>query len=367
MRNLLVAFLLILSPTAASAQPAAVDSVGTALAGGHNGGVVVGWLDEDRTETRGFGSVDSTGQRPTARTLFEIGSVTKALTGLLLADAIERGLVDADTPVRSLLPDTVDWTYADSVAALAQTMTLEHLATHRSGLPRLPSNLRAVMASPQDPYAAYGDSALYAALDDAVLPRAPGTRYEYSNLGMGLLGHLLARRADTTYAALVRRRITAPLGLSDTRIHLTDAQQSRFAQGHNRAGAPAPPWHFDALAGAGALRSTAADMLAFLQEVRRALAADRDTASRLQRAMQRAATPQASTDGDSTRVGFGWHQFSWNGHEVLGHTGGTGGFRSVVALDRTTGHGVVVLVSTAVSSRQVAEAGKGLLRALRSH
>lgn len=235
--------LLLLGEAPARGQPTAViDSIGEALAENHPGGAVIGLLHDDTTAVHAFGAVDTTGTRPTARTLFEIGSITKTFTGLLLSDAIERGRLRPADPVRQYLPDSVRWTQPDSAQTSGwdSAITLGHLATHRSGLPRLPSNLNAE-ASPWDPYATYGDSALYAFLDGYVLPRAPGSGYEYSNLGMGLLGHLLARRADTTYAALVRRRITEPLGLSDTRIHLSSSQNARFAQGHSRAGAPLAP------------------------------------------------------------------------------------------------------------------------------
>jgi CubicO group peptidase (beta-lactamase class C family) len=349
-----------------TAQPApVVDSVGAVLSEGHEGSVVIGLLDGGHTAVHGFGRVDRTSRRPTARTMFEIGSVTKTVTGLLLADAIERDVVEASTPVRALLPDSVAWTYADSVAGAPPTMTLAHLATHRSGLPRLPTNLNAA-ARPADPYAAYGDSALYAFLDGYTVPRPPGARYVYSNLGMGLLGHLLARRADTTYAALVRRRVAAPLGLSDTRVYLSADQQRRFVQGHNRAGAPTSAWHFEALAGAGALRSTARDLLAYLRAHRRALAAAPDTASARTRAMVRALRPGASGPQADTRLGFAWHITLHDGRPVAWHSGGTGGFRSFVGLDRETGHGAVVLVGTAVSSRAVIENGLRLLEALRS-
>jgi CubicO group peptidase (beta-lactamase class C family) len=349
------------SPQVACGQPApAVDSIGQALVENHPGGAVIGLLRGDTTAVHAFGTVDSTGRSPTARTVFEIGSVTKTFTGLLLADAIERDELELSTPVGALLPDSVSLDTADST-----TVTLGHLATHRSGLPRLPANLGAT-ARPWDPYAAYGDSALYAFLDGRSLPRAPETSYQYSNLGAGLLGHLLARRADTTYAALVRRRITGPLGLADTRTRLTDAQRLRFAQGHTRTGASTSPWHFDALAGAGALRSTPADLLSYLRAHRRALTADPDTATTLHRAMRRATTVHAPTDRENTRVALGWHQSTREGHEVLWHNGGTGGFRSLAALDRDTGHGVVVLVSAALSSRRVLEAGMTLLRILRS-
>jgi CubicO group peptidase (beta-lactamase class C family) len=183
---------------------------------------------------------------------------------------------------------------------------------------------------------------------------------------MGLLGHLLARRADTTYGALVHRRITGPLGLSDTRLRLTDDQEERFAQGHDRLGFRVPPWHFEALAGAGALRSTAADMLDYLQAHRRALRTDPDTASALGRAMQSPLAPRASAGSDGTRVGFGWHETTRDGHRMVVHTGGTGGFKSIALLDRTTGHGAVVLINAALASERVAEAGFALIEALRS-
>ena len=354
-----------LGSTSVCGQPAPVtDSIGRTLAEDQPGAVVLGLLHEDTTSVHAFGAIDSTGASPTAQTLFEIGSITKTFTGLLLAEQIERGQLRPSTPVAQLLPDSVALARADSAGPA--TMTLAHLATHRSGLPRLPSNLRAVASSRLDPYAAYGDSALYAFLDDYPLPRAPGAKYEYSNLGMGLLGHLLVRRADTTYAALVRRRVTEPLGLSDTRIHLTDGQDGRFAQGYNRVGVPTPPWHFEALAGAGALRSTATDMLAYLRAHRTALRADADTASTLIRAMQRSLTPRAATDSESTRIGFAWHELRRDGDRILVHTGGTGGFRSFVGLDRATGRGAVVLVSTALSSTRVAGAGLRLIDALRA-
>ncbi|MFB6271700.1 MAG: serine hydrolase domain-containing protein [Salinibacter sp.] len=360
--GLIAAGLLFAGPVVAQPAPGIVDSVGHALAEGP-GGAAIGLLRDDRSSTHTYGAVDSTGTAPTAHTLFEIGSVTKTFTGLLLAERIEQGRLQPTTPVSELLPDSVEITRADSVGDAP--MTLAHLATHRSGLPRLPTNLREGDFSRLDPYAAYGDSALYAFLDDYTLPRASGTQYEYSNLGMGLLGHLLAHRADTTYAALVRRRIADPLGLSDTRVDLMAEQEERLAQGYNRLGVPTPPWHFAALAGAGALRSTAADMLAYLRAHRRALRAALDTSSRLERAMRRALRPHAATDSDSTRIGLGWHETQHGGHRIVWHNGGTGGFRSFVGLDRATGRGVVVLVNTALPSATVDEAALRLLKHLR--
>ncbi len=361
--GLFLTVLLCAGPAKAQPVPSAVDSIGRALVEDHPGGAVIGLLHDDETSVHPFGAVDTAGTKPTARTIFEIGSITKTFTGLLLAERVEQGRLRPETPVASLLPDSVTVTRADSVGDAP--MTLVHLATHQSGLPRLPSNLEAVMDSPQDPYAAYGDSALYAFLDGHTLSRTPGTHYQYSNLGAGLLGHLLARRADTTYAALVRRRIADPLGLSDTRIHLSDEQTNRLAQGHNHLGFPASPWHFEALAGAGALRSTVADMLAYLRAHRMALQAAPDPASVRSRALRHALTPQAETGRKNVRVGFGWHETIQDGHRIAWHNGGTGGFKSFVGLDRATGRGVVVLVGASLPSETVDGAALRLLKHLR--
>lgn len=322
----------------AQSHAAAIDSLGRGLSEGRPGAVVIGVWIGGEPAVHGFGAVDSTGTPPTAQTIFEIGSITKTFTGLLLADAVERGAVQPGAPVRRFLPDSLR--RANSAAA---PITLTHLATHRSGLPRLPSNLRAsVRANPSDPYAKYDQDALYAYLKETGLSRASNAAYAYSNLGMGLLGHVLARRADTSYAALVQRRVAVPLSLPDTRIRLTPTQRGRFAQGHDATGRPAPPWHFPTLAGAGALRSTPADMLAY---ARAHLTASDTTA--LGRAMLRATAAHAPTDQQSTRIGYGWHRTTRGAHTIVWHNGGTGGFSSFIGMHPESRRAVVLLAGIA--------------------
>lgn len=339
--------------------PAFIDSLGQRLVAGHPGGAVIGIVDDGQRTVAGFGAADTVGTRPTARTLFEIGSITKTFTGLLLAEAIERGAVQLSDPATRYLPDTLNGPMHER-----GPITLGQLVTHRSGLPRLPANLQPI-PDPTDPYAHYTVGDLYAFLDGYRPARPPDSAYAYSNLGMGLLGHVLARRADTSYAALVQQRIATPLGLADTRITLTADPQRRFARGYNPAGAPTPPWHLPALAGAGALRSTAADMLTYL----RAHLAPPDT-TRLGRARQRATTPVAPADlGDNaafagTRIGYGWHVTPRDGQTITWHNGGTGGFSSFAGFNRATGHGVVVLVSTGGIARTATETGFTLLTRL---
>jgi CubicO group peptidase (beta-lactamase class C family) len=190
---------------------------------------------------------------PDDRTLYEIGSVTKVFTALLLADAVVRGEVTLETPIAELLPAGVSLP-----GDAARAITLEMLATHRSGLPRIPAELDAT--DYRDPYAAYGEDELWATLRSVRLEFAPGERAAYSNLGAGLLGTLLARRAGVSYGELLAARITGPLGMTDTVVEVAAADSGRVAPPHTGAGEPWSSWHFRALAGAGAIRSSVADL-----------------------------------------------------------------------------------------------------------
>lgn len=268
-----------------------------------------------------------------ADTLFEIASLTKLFTALLLADMALRGEVSLDDPAQKYLPAGVTMPTRGG-----RQITLRDLAMHVSGLPRLPDNI--AHADPADPYAAYTESDLLDFLRDHELARDAGSRVEYSNLGVGLLGYLLGRAAGRDYADLLRERITGPLGMEDTAIALSPAQQARFAPGHDAALQPAPPWHFAALAGAGALRSTMADMLIFA-------AAALDPRSPIADAMALSLESRAAA-GPQADFALGWMVAKPGSVELLLHSGGTGGHRSSIALDPASGRGVVVLTNSAV-------------------
>lgn len=197
------------------------------------------YITHGRTEKSG-------GVEPDANTVFEIGSITKVFTALLLADMVERDEVALDDEIARYLPADVR-----VPARNGKAITFVDLATHTSGLPRLPTNLQALDLI--DPYAAYGPAQLHEFLSGYELPRDPGEKWEYSNVGAGLLGYVLARRAGMSYEALLRARILAPLGMHDTTITLSPEQRARMATGHDLAMSPTGPWAFDALAGAGAL------------------------------------------------------------------------------------------------------------------
>ena len=301
-------------------------------------GVVVGVIDANGRRVIAAGARDVGDPRPlTGDTEFEIGSVTKVFTSLLLADMVRRGQVALDDPAAKYLPPG-----ATLPVRNGRAITLIDLATHTSGLPRMPTNF--TPANSRDPYADYDDAKLYAFLSGYVLPRDIGATYEYSNLGAGLLGQLLARRAGTSYAALVQARITKPLGLKDTAIALSPQQTARLAVGHDAGLTPVGYWTLDSLAGAGALHATTNDLLTLVA----AELGYVDTP--LKGAMADQLLPRRPAGGQ-LQVALGWHVSpgpeGGPAGEIVWHNGATGGFHSFVGFDKARGVGVVVLVNTA--------------------
>ncbi len=268
------------------------------------------------------------------RTVFEIGSLSKLFTTTLLAEMVARGEVALDDPIRKFLPDSVR-----VPSRGGREITLLDLATATSGLPRLPGNLRP--ADLADPYAGYEAGDLYAFLSGYTLPRDPGEAYEYSNLGMGLLGHLLALRAGKPYEELVAERIFVPLGMHDTRIEPTPSMRERLAAGHDADLAPVGGWRVAVLAGAGGWRSTANDMLRFLA------AQLAPPPGPLGRALVTAREPRRPTGRPGLGIGLGWHVLERNGRSIARHNGQTGGYHAFLGLDAASGANVVVLANSA--------------------
>jgi serine-type D-Ala-D-Ala carboxypeptidase/endopeptidase len=309
-----------------------------------NVGIVVGLVDAKGTRIIAYGkpSLDSTAE-VNGDTVFEIGSITKLFTDTLLADMVEKGEVDLNDPISQYLPPSVK-----APTFNGHEITLLSLANHVSGLPRIPDNMQSKDA--QNPYADYSIDQLYAFLSNHQLKYDVGLHYQYSNLGVGLLGHLLTLKAQGTYEDLVRTRICEPLGMEDTRITLTPSMKARLAQGHNELGVPTSNWDLPTLAGAGALRSTAKDLLKFL-------AANLCLAKTpLAPAMERA---QGSTQGLNT-IRIGWRVNAKGANLIFSHAGGTGGYNSFVCFDRQRMRGVVVLTNS-VTQNGVDDIGLHLL------
>ena len=279
-----------------------------------------------------FGHIsDKEARPPNQQSVYEIGSITKTFTSAVLAQMVAEGKVQLSDPISKFLPkEIINWS-PDTI-----TITLGELATHQSGLPRLPSNLMfQSILNNRNPYKNYSQADLYDYLKTYTPKSKPKRKVAYSNLGMGLLGNILADIDGVSYEALIQKRILQPIGMNQTFI---DAEGKEILLGHNGMGKPTPHWDIPALAGAGAIRSNTEDMMAYL------VANITDQAPF-------AAThiPQASDK--EQQVGLAWWiaKSTKTDLEALWHNGGTGGFRTFMGFDKTAQIGVVVLSNTTQS------------------
>jgi CubicO group peptidase (beta-lactamase class C family) len=326
-------------PAAAAELPAdTADYLRKSVDGGTYVGVIVGLVDGDQVTIQSFGRASKeTGKAPDADTGFAIGSITKTFTATLLASEVIAGRMKLDDPVQKYMPaDTTITQVGD------RPMTLAHVATHLSGLPRMPPSF--APTNPADPwgdyFAGFDDAKLWEAMRTVKPARAPEAGSEYSNFGFGLLGTLVARSAGTSYDALVSERIFKPLGMTRSHMAPHDATRQPIAQGYDRAGKPAQHWTFQSLAGAGAIYSTMTDMLAYLR-VNMAVAAKTPSATPLHQAMAMAQQPRADMGGG--KIGLAWITAP-NGIRM--HDGETIGFSSFLGFTMDGTRGVVVLANT---------------------
>jgi D-alanyl-D-alanine-carboxypeptidase/D-alanyl-D-alanine-endopeptidase len=315
-------------------------------------GIVVGLMIGNQRKILTYGKPGNRGsQRLDGDSVFEIGSITKPFTGILLAEMVERGEVNFSDPIRFYLPNTVN-----TPKYQEQEITLLDLATQSSGLPGLPTNF-----APKDkanPYADYTVAQLYEFLSSYKLEREVGSVYQYSNLGFGLLAHLLSLKAGTDYENLIMSRVCMPLQLNDTRITLTKEMQARLVAGHDKEGNSVQNWDFQTLVGHGALRSTANDMLKFLA------ANMGQPSSTLLPAMMSSHLPRRrSSSFPLSFVGLGWQVRNREGKEIIWHNGGTGGYSAFVGFSKKQNVGVVVLSNTAIPDK-VTGAGMSMLVSL---
>lgn len=296
-------------------------------------GIIAGVIDDGKTTIYMAGS-SGTSRPLDSHTLFQIGSVTKTFTATILASMVLDGSVKLDDPVSKYLPATVRVPSRDG-----QHITLLNLATQHSGLPRLPTNLD---AAGDNPYADYTIKDLYQFLGSYKLTRDPGQEFEYSNLGIGLLGDALANHARMPYAQLLGTRVLAPLGMRETAISMTPQLQGLLAAGHDADDNQVPLWTFRAIAPAGAIVSSASDMVKYLR------------ANMLQGPLAKqclfAQQPRATIPGD--RIGLVW--LTDDVTKSVWHNGATNGYQSEVAISPDHRMGAFVLTNGGLSPDDIA-------------
>jgi len=305
-------------------------------------GIVVGIITEKGTQVFGYGKVkDDSNQQPDGNTIYEIGSMTKVFTSLILADMVQKGELKLDDPISKFLPKTVK-----TPTRNGKEITLLDLSTHTSGLPRLPDNSNP--KDPNNPYADYTVEQMYDFISNYTLTRDIGSKYEYSNLGVGLLGHILTLKAGKDYETLVRERICIPLKMNKTFVTLTPELRSILATGHDESGDPVENWDIPTLAGAGALRSNVNNLLLFLS------ANLGFTKTTLSSAMEQTHIYRDSAGSPNLEIGLAWLILKKFGTEIIGHDGGTGGYSTFFGFDKKKKIGVVVLSNSVIGIDDIA-------------
>jgi len=296
----------------------------------HEFGLIVGIISTEGRKIIRYGKQSQGGEAVNEDTLFELGSVTKVFTALLLADMVKRGEMKYSDPVEKFLPDEVKvpcWN--------GNKMSLFHLATHTSGLPSTPRTKTEDRSLPA--YLNFTQDDLYNFLSHYELSAQPGTQFEYSNLGFGLLGHIISLKSGKSFDQLVEERICRPLGLDNTHRELESALRGRLAVGYFLDGQKAKDIHMPpVLAGAGGLRSSAGDMLTFLA-VNLGL-----ESSALFDAMQETHQGRFPVSKNALKVGLSWLVAQGEDLHLVFHGGEKDGYRAFIGFDPENKIGAVV-------------------------
>ncbi|HDP94796.1 MAG TPA: class A beta-lactamase-related serine hydrolase [Candidatus Aminicenantes bacterium] len=307
-------------------------------------GIVAVLVDKEGARFYAHGCTQKEGLLVTADTHFEIGSLTKVFTALLMCRMQDVGVIGTDATVQTYLP-------ADVVLPRPheEPVTLLHLAIHSSGLPRMPYNF--MPADHLNPYAAYTAENLNEFLKIFEPINAPGTTYAYSNAGFGLLGLLLERVGGKNYQALLDHYVLGPLEMKHTRMQLTEAEINSMAKPHDDKGIPVPVWDFKSLYAAGALKSNARDLARFLACQLGTLPHD------MGKTFQRMIRPVLPLEKgkDANFMAVGWHILNFgDGLDCVAHDGGTGGTRSILLFNPEQSWGVAVLANSTHNCTPVA-------------
>lgn len=310
---------------------------------GNTCGLVLAVINKGQVRKYAYGSVNKkTTQLPdTEHTIFEIGSVTKTFNSLLLAEEVVAGRMKLNDPINLYLPDSIP-----PLRFQAKAITLQDLANHTSGFPRLPANIFNAKVDPKDPYKHYLADSLYCFLKSYHPTVMPGTVFSYSNFGAGVLGTILERKLDSGFEQLIISRICKPLAMNHTSVTLNHLAQKNFAQGYNETGEATAPWDLASLKGSGAIRSTLNDMVKYAL-------AQLANSGPLHQAIT--LSHQPTFTGKDQAMGLGWRINQSGQHTYLHHSGGTGGFRSFIGFDPERQTAVVILSNAAEDVTNIGE------------
>jgi CubicO group peptidase (beta-lactamase class C family) len=313
--------------------------------------IAIAIIDSSGVQFFNFGKTAKKGQEVDENTIYEIGSITKVFTGILLAQQVLDGELRLEDEINNFLPENI------KVPVMGDTeITFGNLTDHTSGLPRLPDNFNP--ANPNNPYADYTVEQLYEFISNYQAIRTVGAEYEYSNLAQGLLGHLLAMNNNSTYEELMVQTIAHPLEMNDTRIELTQRLKENLALGHSK-GRVVENWDIPTLAGAGAIRSSTSDMAKFIS----ANLGYMNTP--LVEAMELSHQIRHDMAGEMS-IAMAWHIMKGDKGDIICHGGGTGGYRTFIGFVKETGKGVVLFTNSSEGADDIGfyllDSGSGLAK-----
>ena len=332
--------------------------------------IVIGIVDPNGTQFYSNGKISNTNNTTVDQnTIFAIGSNTKVFTTVLLAEMVEDGLIKLNDPIDKYLPPSVTIPQYKG-----HKITIGDLATHTSGLPEFPSNycpsfaisnaqslddkvqsVRNLMSCTKN----YTIGQLYQGLSNTTLTREPGSKYEYSTFGTGLLGHILTLKSNmSSYDELLTERILNVLGMNSTSIYLSDELKSRLAIGH-LSGRELPLFNIsNPLVPGGGLYSSADDLLKFISANIGLIKTKLDSAMQTSHLIRHSTgflipnnIAVSGKNGDiELYIGLGWLITTNLGNEIIWHNGGTiGGYNAFMGLNPATNRGIVVLCNTGVA------------------
>ncbi|MFC1513827.1 serine hydrolase [candidate division KSB1 bacterium] len=311
------------------------NSVRERVDGGYNTGIVVVYITENAVDYYCYGEKKIGQKDPVDKnSIFEIGSISKVFTSIILSDMVLKGELNLEDPIEKYLPDDVKVPKRKN-----NNITLLNLAIHNSGLPRMPNNFKP--EDPQNPYADYTVKNMYDFVSGHKLRRDIGGQYEYSNLGMGFLGHLLSLVNGKEYENVLKERICSKIGMENTFIKFNENNSRELASGHS-GGKVVSNWDIPTLAGAGAIRSNAVDMVKFI----RANLGIENT--EISNAVDFSHGKRFKVS-DNLELGLAWHISVNENSRIIWHNGGTGGYRAFCGFNKKKKTGAVVLCNSNVS------------------
>lgn len=298
---------------------------------GATAGIMLAVIDGKQQRKYSYGTIAKTSkQLPDAsKSIFEIGSVTKIFTSLLLAKEVVGGNMHLEDPISKYLPDSIP-----RLAWHGHPISLVQLSNHTAGFPRLPENIFTTNAVLADPYRHYKVDSLFHFLKKYKVSSQTGVNFSYSNLGAGVLGVALERHNNKSFEQLVIDNICLPLGMKNTSL-----KDAGVVQGYNEKGRPTSYWHLESLAGSGAIRSTLDDMIIFMK-------AQVGSKNKLTKAIH--LTHQITFANDDQIMALGWRIKKAGNKKIFHHSGGTGGFRSFVAFDDESQKAIIILSNAAL-------------------